>query len=1265
MSKNVKACSSATAEQLFPSEDEREGSVDRKTEKKRAGKSMPSLMGEPSSKKRKTTTINPVPAVEKSTARDLFGSDSDDEEFEETKKPVQSKEEGTNHMNNRSIKCNDCGIIILKSRYHNHLRTNIHKANSNIKTSIPNVNIIATAFKNRIMSYHVNPSNKSDYLTPEAFLLDIKSDVQKLIEMSILEHNCIRLNFELFAYFTLPKTNKEELKTFITKFEIVQEGTCLSDFYENLTETFIQKLSEFEHCESGWTFSKISHLEINVNKYSPFKGGCYISLPSVVVNTKSCLNIKNNDDYCFLWSIVAALYPAKRNVCRKTSYPHFTKVLNINDLSFPLSQKDIINFEKNNPELSINVYGFDFDENIVTGPLYLTKLKKFKHINLLYIQNKNKTKGHYCLIKNLLKLVRGQITSHKGKMYLCDGCLQTFVSESRFKTHFCSKTVTILPPKNSTLEFNNYEKKQKLNFIIYADFECLLLNCKEKETNNTFMFKNHQPSCFGYYICCTHDKSLNKYVSYRGEDCVKVFMKKLTNDVIRIHKLLGDYKKMKPLTENQEIEFQNAINCHICDNLLLDDKVHDHDHVTGEFRGVAHSYCNLLLKQAFFIPIVFHNLSGYDSHLFVTELAKYNGPIKIIPKSKEKYLTITKELPGKIQMKFIDSFQFLNSSLDTLSKSLSDNDFVFLNSEFKNDIQFNLLRRKGIYPYDYMDSWEKYDELELPPQERFFNSLTMSHLADSEYQHAQQVWKSFNIQSLGDYTELYLKCDVMLLCDIFERFRYLCLQYYKLDPAHYLTSPGLSWDAMLLHTKVKLELISDSNMYEMIEKGIRGGLAQCSLRHAKANNMYVPDFDDTKSLSYLVYLDCNNLYGHAMCQAMPVSNFQFIPSNQIQDFDVMQIKDNSAFGFILEVDLEYSEDLHDYHSDLPFAPEKFVPIGGKTKKLVANLYNKFNYVIHYVYLQECIKNGLILKKIHKILKFRQEKYLKQYIDLNTKLRQASKTTFEKDFFKLMNNSVFGKTIENKRKHVNIKLVRTWRDCANTTNKEFGAEKLVAKPNLINVSIISENLITVQLGKEKIILDKPIYIGFSVLEYARQHLYKFHYSFIKKYYDSKAKLCYTDTDSLLYLIETENFYNDLKKYIDMFDTSNFSSNNPFNIDQVNEKVPGLFKDELGGEVISEFVGLRAKLYCITSNKAQIMKAKGISKAVTKKLHINNYKDTLFKNITLRSNMNVIKSMKHVLYSQNICKLVLSRNDDKRQILNDQIKTVPWGHYFNNL
>lgn len=1169
--------------------------------------------------------------------------------------------------NEQIVKCDICDIKLTRNKYRYHLKTELHKLNTLIATEFDNIYIINTALKTRIISYCVKTINKI-YSIPEDFLCENEMNIYRLVELNLQKHKCLKIQFELFAFYLLPKTNEKQLKSFNMKYEIIHDISEFKYIYRMKTiETMKRKLAEFEHSQSGWTFLSISHLEMNINKYSPLRGGTYIKLPPRVGNTKSCINVKNNDEFCFLWSILAGLYPCHKNSDRCSSYPHVSNnnIFNVNGMKFPPSFQDIKIFEKNNSNISINVFGLDNRKKNVTGPLYMTASRKINHFNLLYIENNGK--GHYCLIKDLLKLVRSQVTKHKGDVFLCEACLMTFSSKNKYKKHYCSKVLQVLPNPNTYLMFKNFERQQKIPFIIYADFESLLENYSDNLKNtNTTKFKIHKPSCFAYYICCSFDSSLNKFVSYRGSDVTEVFIKKLMEDVEYINDLLISNKPMIHLTKKQQSEYDSSVYCHICKHFLFGDKVRDHDHVTGEYRGAAHSYCNLMFKVCSFIPVVFHNLCNYDLYLFIMELTKYDGSINVIPRTKEKYITITKsfrinENKPPVNVKFIDSFLFLNASLDKLSKSLNDNDFIHTSKFFNTTDQFDLMRKKGIYPYDYMSSFSKYLDESLPPKELFYNSLLNQHISDSEYRHAQRVWKQFNINDMGEYTDLYLKCDILLLTDIFENFRNMSLHYFKLDPAYYVTAPGFSWDAMLLYTDVRLELITDLEIYQMIEKGIRGGLAQCSLRHAEANNKYLPNFDHSKPSSYLIYLDCNNLYGFAMMKKMPISDFKFLSPEQTSNLNFETISDDSEYGYILEVDLEYPYNLHGAHCDLPLCVEKLIPPGGKSEKLVANLYNKTSYVIHYIHLKECLKQGLVLKKIYRVITFRQDSFLKKYIDLNTSLRQSSKSDFEKDFFKLLNNSIFGKTIENKRKQVNVKLVSEWEDNNNVTNKRVGARKLIAKPNLKSVSIFSENFLAIQLSLEKITLNKPIYVGFTVLEYAKTHLYQFHYNYIKSKFGDNAKLCYTDTDSLLYLIYTDDVYEDIKQDIQMFDTSNFDKNNSYGIPRVNTKKPGLFKDEMGGTLITEFVGLRAKLYCIKTTSEEIKKVKGVSKSVTKSLNIEHYSDCLLNDNDLKCKMNTIKSLKHTLYSQEVNKLVLNRNDDKRKILANQVDTVAWGHF----
>ena len=247
----------------------------------------------------------------------------------------------------------------------------------------------------------------------------------------------------------------------------------------------------------------------------------------------------------------------------------------------------------------------------------------------------------------------------------------------------------------------------------------------------------------------------------------------------------------------------------------------------------------------------------------------------VIVKNKEDYISFSIKVPVEkyidkngeekdklIELRFIDSFKFVSSSLDSLTKNLVSSSKKLFGFEDYSGLQYDLLTRKGVYPYEYVNSWDRFEETQLPPINAFYSNLNMSLISEDNYQRTQKVWEEFGIRNLGDHHDLYLRTDVVLLANVYEVFRDTCLRHYSLDPAHSCTSPGLAWKACLKCTGIKLELLTDPDMLLMFEQGIRGGITQAVRKYALANNKYMGDrFDPKSESSYLQYLDANNLHG--------------------------------------------------------------------------------------------------------------------------------------------------------------------------------------------------------------------------------------------------------------------------------------------------------------------------------------------------------------------------------------------------------------------
>ena len=901
---------------------------------------------------------------------------------------------------------------------------------------------VEKALKGYTQSFDVELRDKKD---PLLQLQKSRRAVEYLFNNLLVQTKGFKFVETLQVKFFKQSNDKNILKNgyFNSTTDLIINETDIKLAIQASQQQILNKIAQWISEGSGWTIQSIENHYINIANYRPLKGSSYIELPQELRNSaKGLINVKNKDNECFRWCHIRYLNPQDKDSQRiKKNDIKYIGQLNYSNIEFPVTVKQINKIEKQN-NICINLFGYEEKQKF---PIYISKEKYQDHMELLLItEDENQ---HYVLIKDFNKFMFSQ-TNHEHKKYFCMNCLQCFSREDVLTEHknnclsINGKQAINMPEKGDKVFFKNYQKQLPVPFVIYADFEAItekIQGCLPNNENSyTEAYQKHTDCGYGYKVVCCYDDTYTKPIQiYRGENAVHKFMENMLEEVDWCKSIIKKhFNKPLEMTEENEKDFQKATKCYICDQQYTDKdiRVKDYCQITGKFRGSAHQDCNSKLKikhAKIKIPVLFHNLRGYDSHFIMQQIGEIaqkhvyknnrgeecHMNINCIPNNMEKYMAF---MLGN-NLVFLDSFQFMSSSLDNLTKNLPDDAFKYTQQIFIKE-QFNLMKQKGIYPYDYMDSFNKFNETKLPNKQDFYSILNNEHISDEQYMLAQNVWNTFNIKTMGDFHDLYLKSDIVLLADVFENFRKTCLQYYKLDPCHYFSSPGLSWDAMLKMTNIKLELMNDIDMFQFIEKGLRGGTAYIANRFGEANNKYMKTYNEKLPSKYIMYLDANNLYGWAMSQYLPTGKFKWLSQNKIKKTNLDKYTDNSDKGLILEVDLEYPQDLHNLHNDFPLGPEKikvdknmlsdyckqiadkFNISSGLVHKLIPTLNNKEKYVLHYRNLKLYLTLGLKLKKIHRVLQFNQSPWLKQYIDFNTQKRTLAKNSFEKDFFKLMNNN---------------------------------------------------------------------------------------------------------------------------------------------------------------------------------------------------------------------------------------------------------------------
>ncbi|KYN09825.1 hypothetical protein ALC57_18047, partial [Trachymyrmex cornetzi] len=495
------------------------------------------------------------------------------------------------------------------------------------------------------------------------FLEDASEIVLERVQCIMQRYDAIKINTIFNGEFVAG--DKRANKSIATRnYELYRYSDLREWYVTRVVEPILTSLEEFQERDSGWALSRILNLAVNANKHNPLRAGCHIKLPREIMLKRAVINVQSTDNACFAWSVVAALHPAQKNVERESSYPHYSSVLNLQDIQFPMTLSQIRKFEALN-NISINVYAIE--KGIV--PIRLTDRKRSKHVNLLYVEDDSP--GHFAVIKNLPRLVRSQITRNKNRKYF-------------FNRNPINKIISNLKDMLKRWKSKGFINDNKYNWLNSTNpiLPRVYGVPKVHKINNPI----------GYYVQCSYDSSLSGYRFRRDKDCIAWFAEELRQLAHSIQTIISANVPMADFTRNDWEKFNSASHCHVCEK-----------------------------------P---------DAHFIIKEIATaYEGRVDLLPITKEKYTSIsfTKHVDSTkidqkncVQLRFIDSYRFLASSLDKLSSFLSKDKLRVLRRECSNlsEENFNFLIRKGVFPYEYIDCSKKLNELYLPPRESFYSIMT-------------------------------------------------------------------------------------------------------------------------------------------------------------------------------------------------------------------------------------------------------------------------------------------------------------------------------------------------------------------------------------------------------------------------------------------------------------------------------------------------------------------------------------------------------------
>lgn len=1120
---------------------------------------------------------------------------------------------------------------------------------------LPNGTKVAKAYSNKYYIDYVVNNLDTNEISINNFLRNVSDKI-----LSIFEHELVtRKSFKCNMFLSVQYVNIIDVTmrfAYKSKNSVLHDIESAGDFLENHITQLLHDVETRDLLQSGWSLLAIQHLEIRISHFKPIPGRGFIPLPKWITLKGAVLSIKNNNDLCFKYAILAIYL---RKIGQKVTFPNFRKYEKTFDfgINFPPLKKDILKFCSLN-KVSCHIFGL---ESTDFYPIIISKKIENSHFNVLYYEQNGK--AHYYPIINLSRLLSSQIDKHEKAKFFCLRCLLYFASQHRLDVHttVCGNETlskVLLPEKEYFFKFDRYDAIQQNYLIMSLDFECFLVDidtCQPDEYHSSTTFiQKHELASYGVYLKCLIDTPDTRKIPCGYVGKISKNSRALEASLVEYFQNIAtackpffmcDYPM--DLSAEQELDFQNSTFCYICYKPFTVEnyRVRDHCHSIPKhnYRGSSHLFCNLAARKRHYIPCYVHCLSQYDSHILVKLFTEYKFPLRIVPHNVEKYISFEVVISG-VTFRFVDSYLLFHEKLETVLQSLPK-EYFFETKKYFPENTHKYIMEKLSFPYSFLSSPANLDHAFFPEKKYFTNDLTGELINDESYAKGKEIWDLFECKNFADFTSLYQSVDTISLIDSVLYLRQILFDKFGVEMSAFLSLAQIAVTCMLKLSKVEIQVFDNSlqEAYDLVSRGMYGGLVTCNTRYIEASDTRIIDVADFNSL-YLYILD-----GYKM----PLNGYKFVDVD-LKNWSVAIT--NGEHGYFLEIDLCYDAHTHSILNDLPLACQRKVPPGAKTARLVSDFSAKEHYVVSLPHYQLLLSLGVRVTKIHQVLQYNQDFYMMDYIRIIAQWRKEATNDLMSKLMKNLGNFLIGKLKEDLIGRKTVEIVLNDKRLRKLVRKgTFQQRHLYNYPNF--------DMILVEMSKPVVFLNRPIIISALVWSLSKVHLYSYWYNILKPTFGPSLMLLGCDTDNYIYSYEPKtNYFDDLQALKEHFDFSNLDPKHIlYNTD--NKRVLGKLKLESNGKRIIAACFIKSKVYSLLfEDDSSVNKLKGVQRNYVKNvLKFSDYKACVLDKKVRFALFKSIISKEHNLFTVIQRKLALSPQEYKRYILPDGIHTLAHFHH----